>query len=131
MEFTNDYNDVESVVKELSKDDLLHICNGTFKKSPYTKYRLCLKINKISAGFVEIYNLPNEEYEFIVIAINPLYRNKKYSYILLDKMFNEYKNKYPYLWRCDKDNTYSIHLAHKYSFTKISETDTKYEFMKK
>ena len=108
MKFSNDYEDVEKVVIKLSEKDLLFICNGTFRRSPYTKYRLCLIIDNESIGFIEVYNLPDEEYEFIVIAISPKYRGKGYSYILLDKMFEEYNNRYPYLWRCDKDNNYSI-----------------------
>ena len=131
MMFSSDFNDVEFVVNSLSKEDLLHICNGTFKCSPYTKYRLCLIIDEKRVGFVEVYNLPDEEYEFIVIAISNEYRGKGYSYILLDKLFNEYKNKYPYLWRCDKDNMKSINLANKYNFVKINETETKYEYLRK
>lgn len=130
MNFSSDFKDVESVINRLSKDDLLHICNGTFKRSPYTKYRSCILIERECVGFVEVYNLPNEEYEFIVIAIVPEYRGKGYSYLLLDKMFKEYKNKYPYLWRCDKDNLNSINLAKKYNFTLMNETNTKYEFFK-
>ena len=131
MMFSSDFNDVKFVVNNLSTEDLLHICNGTFKCSSYTKYRLCLIIDKRSVGFIEIYNLPGEEYEFIVIAISKEYRGKGYSSVLLDKLFNEYENKYPYLWRCDKDNFSSINLANKYNFVKISETETKYEFLKK
>ena len=56
---------------------------------------------------------------------------KGYSYVLLDKLFNEYKNKYQYLWRYDKNNFSSINLANKYNFVKISETETKYEFLRK
>ena len=130
MNFSSDFKDVESVINRLSKEDLLHICNGTFKCSPYTKYRLCILIEGECVGFTEVYNLPNEEYEFIVIAIVPEYRGKGYSYLLLDKMFKEYKNKYPYLWRCDKDNLNSINLAKKYNFTLMNETNTKYEFFK-
>ena len=130
MKYSNDFKNVEDVVNKLSKKDLLHICNGSFKNSPYTKYRSCLIINNESVGFIEIYNLPGEEYEFIVIAINPDYRRKGYSQILLDKMFEEYKNNYPYLWRCDKDNTKSIKLAVKNNFIKINETESKYEYLR-
>ena len=128
MKFSNDYEDVEKVAMKLSKKDLLHICNGSFKKSPYTKYRLCLIINNESIGFIEVYNLPDEKYEFIAIAINPKYRGRGYSNILLNKLFEEYDNKYPYMWRCDKDNENSIYLAKKYNFILINETETKYEF---
>lgn len=128
MKFSNDYEDVEKVAMKLSKKDLLHICNGSLKKSPYTKYRLCLIINNESIGFIEVYNLPDEKYEFIVIAINPKYRGRGYSNILLNKLFEEYDNKYPYMWRCDKDNENSIYLAKKYNFILINETETKYEF---
>ena len=130
MRFSNDFNDVKEVVNKISKKDLLYICNGTFKKSPYTKYRLCLIIDDKSIGFVEVYNLPGEEYEFIALAINPSYRGSGYSQILLDKMFKEYKNKYPYLWRCDKDNHISIKLAEKNNFKVINETETKYEYLR-
>ena len=128
MNFSNNFEDVEKVVMELSKKDLLHICNGTFKKSPYTKYRLCLLIDNVSVGFVEIYNIPKENYEFIVIAIAPKCRNKGYSKILLNKLFEDYNNKFPYMWRCDKDNKNSIYLANKYNFVLVNETETKYEF---
>ena len=131
MIFSNDFKYIKQVANTLSKTDLLHICRGTFNKSPYTKYRLCLILNDKPVGFVEVYNLPGEEYEFIVIAISPEYRKKGYSYILLDKMFKEYNSKYPYLWRCDKDNYSSIHLAKNYNFIKINETETKYEFERK
>lgn len=131
MKFSNDFKDVEFVVNKLSENDLLHICNGTFKCSPYTKYRLCLAVDEECAGFIEVYNLPDEKYEFIVIAITPKYRGKGYSGILLDKMFKEYKNNYPYLWRCNKDNYSSIYLAKKYNFIMINETNTKYEFLRK
>ena len=130
MTFSNDFNDAKYVANTLSKKDLLHICNGNFNKSPYTKYRICLIIDE-PIGFVEVYNLPEEEYEFIVVAINPKYRKKGYAYILLDKMFKEYKCKYPYLWRCDKDNFPSISLAKKYNFIMINETETKFEFERK
>ena len=92
MKFSNDYEDVEKIVMKLSKKDLLHICNGSFKKSPYTKYILSLIINNESIGFIEVYNLPDEKYEFIVIAINPKYRGRGYSNILLNKLFEEYDN---------------------------------------
>ena len=95
MEFSNDFKIVKDVADKLSNDDLLHICNGTFEKSPYTKYRLCLVINNEGAGFVEIYNLPGEKYEFIVLAVNSKYRGNGYSQILLDKMFNNLNKK---LW---------------------------------
>lgn len=131
MKFCNDFKNVNEVVSELPKEDLLNICNGNFKESPYTKYRLCLVIEGISIGFVEIYNLPGEEYEFIVIAIKPNYRGKGYSHVLLDKMFNEYNSRFPYLWRCDKKNYSSICLAKKYNFIMINETETKYEFERK
>ena len=64
MKFSNDFKDVEFVVNKLSENDLLHICNGTFKCSPYTKYRLCLAVDEECAGFIEVYNLPDEKYEF-------------------------------------------------------------------
>ena len=131
MKFSSDFKDVEFVIKQLSKKDLLHICNGTFKCSPYTKYRLCLIIGKESVGFIEVYNLSNENYECIVIAISPKYRGKGYSYVLLDRLFKEYKNRYPYLWRCDKNNHCSIYLAEKYNFAMINETETKYEYLRK
>lgn len=131
MIFTNNFENAKNVVSKLSRKELLYICNGSFEKeSPYTKYRLCLIIDNESIGFTEIYNLPGEKYEFIVIAIAPKYRGKCYSHILLDKMFKEYKNKYPYLWRCDKDNYNSINLAKKYEFSLINETETKYEYIK-
>ena len=131
MNFSNDFKDALKVAKELSEKDMKYICNGTYNDSPYTKYRLCLIVDNEPVGFSEIYNLPDEKYEFIVIAISPKYRNKGYSYILLDKLFKEYKNKYPYMWRCDKDNYNSIHLAEKYNFKLINETKTKYEYVKK
>ena len=76
-------------------------------------------------GFVS----KREKYEFIVLAINPKYRGNGISTELLDKMFNEYDNKYDYMWRCDKENSISNIIAKRYNFKLLNSNDIKNEYI--
>lgn len=113
----------------LPDKEKLYICSGEFKDSPYVKYRNCIIDKNDAVGFIEVYNLPGEKYEFIVLAINPKYRGNGISTELLDKMFNEYDNKYDYMWRCDKENSISNIIAKKYNFELLNYTCSKNEYV--
>lgn len=129
MKYSNNFESIYRVFLTLTDKEKLYICSGEFKDSPYVKYRNCIIDKNDAVGFIEVYNLPDEKYEFIVIAINPKYRGKGISIQLLDKMFDEYNNKYDYMWRCDKKNFTSNYLAKKYGFKLFHCTNTKNEYI--
>lgn len=81
-----------NIVNSLTNEELLNICNGDFKNRPYVKYRKCLLINCNPVSFIEIYQLPNEEYNFIVLATKKEYRGKGYANVLYNKMISEFQN---------------------------------------
>lgn len=54
------FSDVKNIVNTFSKTDLSHICSGTFKDSPYVKYREVLLVNKDPAAFIDVYSIPEE-----------------------------------------------------------------------
>lgn len=133
MNYSDNFLDIINIVDSLTKKELLNICNGNFKDSPYVKYRKCLLIENNPVSFIEIYQLPNEEYNFIVLATKKEYRHKGYSCILYNKMISEFQNyeKYKFMWRVNKDNINSYNLALKLNFKKFNETDSKIELILK
>ena len=58
--YSEKFEDVKEIVDTLSKSDLKKICNGTFKNSPYVKYRKVCLVDNRPAAFIDIYSLPNE-----------------------------------------------------------------------
>lgn len=129
MEYSTNFENIYKVFLTLSDKEKLYICSGEFKDSPYVKYRNCIIDKNDAVGFIEVYNLPGEKYEFIVLAINPKYRGNGISTELLDKMFNEYDNKYDYMWRCDKENSISNIIAKRYNFKLLNSNDIKNEYI--
>lgn len=128
--FSNNFDDIIDIFNSLDDVEKKYLCNGTFKNSPYVVYRNCILNGKIRVGFIEIYELPNEKYEFITIAVKKEFRKKNVATILLDKMFKEFKSKYPFMWRVDKNNNPSNILAQKYNFKLIeSEESSKNEYI--
>lgn len=133
MNYSEKFSDVMNIVNSLTNEELLNICNGNFKNSPYVKYRKCLLIDCNPVSFIEIYQLPNEKYNFIVLATKKEYRGKGYSNVLYNKMISEFQNPrhYKFMLRVNKDNIVSYNLALKLNFKKINETDTKIELINK
>ena len=59
--YSEKFEDVKEITNTLSKKDLNSICSGgTFKNSPYVKYRKVCLIDNKPAAFIDIYSIPKE-----------------------------------------------------------------------
>lgn len=47
-----------NIVNSLNNKDLLYICNGDFKNSPFVKYRKVLLIDSNPVSFIKFYLFP-------------------------------------------------------------------------
>ena len=110
----NLFEDVQSIVNTLPKNDLYNICNGTFKDSPHVKYRYIYKENGEPIGFIDCCDLyDNGEYS-IVTAVKNGYRSKGIAEKMLNKAMKNTSN--TLIWKCDKDNISSNSVAKKCGF---------------
>jgi len=90
--YSDKFEDVKEITDTLSKKDLSSICSGgTFKNSPYVKYRkVCLMDNR-PAAFIDIYSIPKEmesNEAVVVCACREEYRKMG----LIKKCFNGAKS---------------------------------------
>jgi len=131
--FQQEFPDVKQIVDTLDKKDLSYICNGTsFKDSPYVIYRYVYKEKNIPIGFIDAYQLPNDNKDEaqLVLAIKPGYRGKGISKILVSNAIDniERKNIKRLIWKCDISNTISYNLAKSLGFKYEKKEKTKYIF---
>lgn len=130
MTFSNNFTDVKKIVDELPENELMYICNGDFKNSPFVVYRECLLINGKPVSFIDIYQLPSMDNGngAIVIATLPdkKYRNKGYSKLLVSRAieFSKVSNKISQLiWSFKDGNTISKHMAESIGFKRIGNNE--------
>ena len=130
MTFSNNFTDVKKIVDELPENELMYICNGDFKNSPFVIYRECLLINGKPVSFIDIYQLPSMDNGngAIVIATLPdkKYRNKGYSKLLVSRAieFSKVSNKISQLiWSFKDSNTISKHMAESIGFKRIGNNE--------
>lgn len=111
FEYSNSFTDVMKVVNSLPKNDLLRICNGRFKDSPYVIYREVLSVSGSPVAFIDVYKLPNmEEDGCIVLATNPKWRGKGLASILVERMKHAIGDK-NLIWKTQQDNHASLAIA--------------------
>lgn len=65
MEYSSDFENIYKVFLTLPDKEKLYICSGEFKDSPYVKYRNCIIDKNDAVGFIEVYNLPGEKYDYM------------------------------------------------------------------
>lgn len=58
MNYSEKFSDVMNIVNSLNNKDLLYICNGDFKNSPFVKYRKVLLIDSNPVSFIKFYLFP-------------------------------------------------------------------------
>lgn len=58
MNYSEKFSDVMNIVNSLNNKDLLNICNGDFKNSPFVKYRKVLLIDSNPVSFIKFYLFP-------------------------------------------------------------------------
>lgn len=122
ISFSKDFKDVVNITDVLSKKELMDLCNGEFKESPYVVYRNVILTDNDPAAFVELYTLPDMEEKTAVIclACKPEYRKQGFSIVLIDEMIHWCKeNEITYLdWKVKScGNVPSERLAEKCGFT--------------
>lgn len=119
ISYSKSFNDVKNIVDTLPRKELLYICNGDFKNSPYVKYRKVIKENDDPVAFIDIYTLPdmNKDSGAVVIACKKKYRNKGYSSMLLKSAKKWAKdNGINLIYSVKKVNVSSRNLGKKHGF---------------
>ncbi len=132
--FSNSFKDVKNIADSLTKEELSHICNGTFKNSPFVKYRRVVLINKDPAAFIDVYSIPkemNKDEAAIVCACKRKYRGQgliRTCYEGLEAAVYKQGIRKLY-WETTKTNKASSHLAISLGFSKgedINNDDDNY-----
>ena len=119
ISYSKDFKDVQKIVNNLSAKDKSLICNGEFKKSPYTKYREVILENNIPVSFIEVYELPsNPRIGYVVIATDSKYRHNGYSKILVSRFLkskeaNQLKR---VVWKYHSGNDISLNFGKSMGF---------------
>ena len=119
ISYSKDFKDVQKIVSNLSAKDKSLICNGEFKKSPYTKYREVILENNIPVSFIEVYELPsNPRIGYVVIATDSKYRHNGYSKILVSRFLkskeaNQLKR---VVWKYHSGNDISLNFGKSMGF---------------
>ena len=128
------FEDVTDIVKTLSKKELLAICDGTFRNSPYVIFRKVILTEDDPAAFVDVYQLPDMKKDegAVCVACKPQYRGQKYALVAINEMMN-WANRNPKIkklfWHVrELDNYASIHLAEKLGFQKTDHDVTGVEY---
>lgn len=124
------FKDVKAIADSLSKKELYHICGGTFKDSPYIRYRDVYYDGNKPVGFIDVYG---DYYEgVIVLAVLKEYRGQGIASKLVKKMEAEYPHgstRY-LIWKTDIDNVESQRLAVKLGY-KLSSSNSKEKVYRK
>ena len=128
LSYSTNFNDVKNIVDSLSKDELHHICNGTFKKSPYVVYREVLLVNNDPAAFIEAYSAideMNKDEAVCVCACKKEYRGNGYIKILGKRMLSKIKSKgiKKIYWETTKSNKASSAVAKGLGFGKSEDVN--------
>lgn len=119
FEYSNTFSDVMKVVNSLPKKDLLRICNGRFKDSPYVIYREVLSVSGSPVAFIDVYKLPNmEEDGCIVLATNPKWRGKGLASMLVERMKHTIGDK-NLVWKTQQDNDASLAIANANGYSPV------------
>lgn len=122
---------IKTITDQLDRHDLLHICGGEFRDSPYVVYRDIYYIENKPVGFIDVYSF-DENNMYIVLAVLDKYRNMGIASTLVRKMEQSIDvNSIKYLvWKTDKDNKGSQKLAMKLGYKLYRVTNTSRSYFK-
>lgn len=121
--YSKDFRDVEYIVNSLNQKDKSKICNGAFKKSPYTKYRKVLMVNNSPVSFIEVYEMPQDKgVGYVVVATNQDNRGCGYSKQLVSEFLSSDESKQfdTIVWKYHEGNIASINFAKSMGFNNDS-----------
>jgi len=134
LEEGKNFNDVKKVVDSLSEKELNYICSGTFKDSPFVKYRDIHYENGEPVGFIDIYVNPESKNKgSIVIAVKEDARGKGIAKNLISKALKKtssIKDLEVLEWKADNTNKESIALAQYFGFKFETKTSDRTIFSK-
>lgn len=119
ISFSKEFRYVKEIVDSLSQKDKMYICNGEFKKSPYTKYRNVLMVNNRPASFIEVYELPQDKgVGYIVVATKKDKRGFGYSKQLVNEFLSSSESRQfdTIAWKYHDGNNVSLKFAQSVGF---------------